>query len=132
MEILLKGFDIESEIGFAFYVILMLIVFDVLTGIIASAKEKKLSSSISFDGALYKIAELVSIVFVSFIDVYLKADGYILKIGVGLIVIYEVMSVIENFSRIGLDLNFVTKYFDPKKVDTDHKIHKGDDIDDNN
>jgi phage-related holin len=33
-----------------------------------------------------------------------------------LIVAYEGMSIIENFSRIGIDIKFLTKYFDKNKI----------------
>jgi phage-related holin len=49
-------------------------------------------------------------------DAFVSADGYIIKLGVGLIVAYEGMSIIENFSRIGIDIKFLTKYFDRDKV----------------
>ncbi len=49
-------------------------------------------------------------------DAFISADGYIIKIGVGLIVAYEGISIIESFSRIGIDIKFFTKYFDRDKV----------------
>jgi phage-related holin len=50
------------------------------------------------------------------VDAYVQAKGYIIKLGIGLIVTYEGMSIIENFSRIGIDIKFVTKYFDKMKL----------------
>lgn len=103
-----------------------MIVFDVLTGILASAKERQVNSSINFDGLIRKAGLVIGLAFASFIDVYFKADGLITKIAVGLLVAYEGLSIIENLSRIGVNLKFLTKYFDPDKVET-----KGDDNNDN-
>jgi phage-related holin len=51
-----------------------------------------------------------------FIDAYVNAKGYVIKLGIGLIVTYEGMSIVENFSRIGIDVKFLTKYFDKNKL----------------
>jgi phage-related holin len=59
---------------------------------------------------------LAALAFCVFMDAYLKADGYIIKLAIGLIMAYEGMSIIENFSKIGIDIKFLTKYFDPSKI----------------
>jgi phage-related holin len=33
-----------------------------------------------------------------------------------MVIVYEGLSIIENFSRIGIDLKFLTKYFDVTKI----------------
>lgn len=114
---LLMGFDIQNEVGYFFYVLLTMIVFDIVTGLLASAKEKKINSSINYEGLIAKIGEIVGLFFVSFADLYLKTNGAIVKVGVGMMIVYEAISIIENFSRIGVDIKFLTKYFDPKKAD---------------
>ncbi len=43
--LMLYGFDIKSVMGDMFYVIIFMIVFDVVTGVLASAKMRKLNSS---------------------------------------------------------------------------------------
>jgi hypothetical protein len=55
-------------------------------------------------------------VFITLVDAYFKAGGQITKLGVSMLVVYEALSVIENFSRIGINLSFLTKFFDPSKV----------------
>lgn len=116
LEVIFNGFDISQIIGNAFYVVLFLIGFDVITGILASAKEKQINSSINFDGLIHKFGIIVALFFVSFVDAYFKTEGTITSLGVGMIIVYECMSIIENFSRIGINLTFITKYFDEDKV----------------
>lgn len=116
LELVFNGFDITRITGNVFYFILFLIVFDILTGILASAKERKINSSINFDGLIRKVGVMVGLVFVTVIDVYFQTNGLVTKIGAGLLVAYEGLSIIENLSRIGVNLNFLTKYFDPEKV----------------
>ncbi len=116
MELLLWGFDIKEVVGNVFYFVLLLIVFDVISGLLASAKEKKINSSISFDGMIKKVGEIIALAFITLVDAYLDAGGNIVKMGVGMIIIYEGLSIIENFSRVGVNLNFLTKFFDKNKV----------------
>jgi toxin secretion/phage lysis holin len=112
----LLGFDIQNEVGYFFQVLLIMIVFDIITGLLASAREKKINSSINYDGIITKIGEIVGLFFMSFADLYLKTNGAIVKVGVGMLIVYEAISIIENFSRIGVNIKFLTKYFDPEKV----------------
>jgi toxin secretion/phage lysis holin len=113
---LITGFDIEKIVGNTFYFILTLIALDIITGLLASAIERKLSSKINFQGMIKKVGELVALVFITLVDSYFKANGQITKLGVSMIVIYEGLSVIENFSRIGINLSFLTQFFDKSKV----------------
>lgn len=119
MEQLLLGFDIKEVVGNTFYFLLILIAFDVLTGLLAAAKEKKINSSISFDGMIKKIGEIIGLVFITLVDAYFEANGVIVKMGAGMIIVYEGISIIENFSRIGIDMTFLTKYFDKNKIGGD-------------
>jgi toxin secretion/phage lysis holin len=113
---LLNGFDLTKIVGNSLYFILALILLDIVTGLLASAVEKKLNSKINFQGMIKKVGELVALVFITLVDAYFKAGGQITKLGVSMLVVYEALSVIENFSRIGINLSFLTKFFDPSKV----------------
>jgi toxin secretion/phage lysis holin len=113
---LINGFDITTVVGNIWYVALGFILFDVVTGLLAAAKERKLNSSINYIGMIRKVGEFVALAFLVFVDAYVGAHGLVIKLGVGLIVAYEGMSIIENFSRIGIDVKFLTQYFDKKKV----------------
>jgi toxin secretion/phage lysis holin len=112
----LSGFDITKVVGNVWYVALGFIFFDVVTGLLAAGAERKINSSINFIGFIRKVGLFVALAFLVFMDAYVNAKGYLIKLGVGLIVAYEGMSIIENFSRIGIDIKFLTKYFDKNKI----------------
>lgn len=124
METIMWGFDIQEVIGNMWYVVLAFIVFDVATGILRGAIERRINSSINFEGLVRKCGILLGLAFITFLDAYFQTNGSLTKIGVGMIVVYEGMSIIENFSRIGVDLKFLTKYFDKEKVKPDGKVDK--------
>jgi toxin secretion/phage lysis holin len=111
--------NITHIVGNFWYFVLALILLDIVTGLLASAVERKLNSNISFNGMIKKVGELVALVFVTLVDAYFQADGKITKLGVTMMVAYEGLSVIENFSRIGINLSFLTQYFDKSKVRKD-------------
>ncbi|MBS4173465.1 phage holin family protein [Bacillus sp. FJAT-49736] len=115
----LNNFDITTVVGNIWYVALAFILFDVITGLLAAAVEKKLNSSISYIGLIRKVGLFVALAFLVFMDAYVSANGYIIKLGIGLIVAYEGMSIVENLSRIGINIKFLTKYFDKSKVNGD-------------
>ena len=98
-------------IGNEWLVVLVFIVIDVSTGLLASAKERKIDSSISYVGLIKKMSLFLVLAFVTFIDALFTANGTILKTGLTLIIATEGISIIENFSRIGINLSFLTQYF---------------------
>jgi toxin secretion/phage lysis holin len=110
------GFDITNIVGNIWYVVLGLIAFDIITGLLAAGAEKKINSSINFIGLIRKAGLLVALAFLIFVDAYMGSNGDVVKLGVGMIVVYEGMSIVENFSRIGINLKFLTKYFDKNKI----------------
>jgi toxin secretion/phage lysis holin len=116
LDALLHGFNITKVIGDGLYYILGLIAIDILSGLLASAKEKKLSSKVNFSGMIKKVGELLALVFISLTDSYFQMNGKIVQLGVSMIVVYEGLSCIENFSRIGINLSFLTQFFDKSKV----------------
>jgi toxin secretion/phage lysis holin len=113
---ILHGFDIAAVVGNVWYVALGFIMFDVITGLLAAGAEKKINSSINYVGLIRKVGLFVALAFLIFVDAYLNAQGYLTKLGVGLIMTYEGMSIIENFSRMGIDVKFLTRYFDKNKL----------------
>src|SRR5699024_5939855 len=104
---LFYGINIDDFMGNLFYVLMGFIVFDVVTGLLRAGKDRKLNSSINFDGLIRKAGELVGVVFLTFVDLYFNTDGSITKTGVGFLIIYEVISILENFKQIGIDLKFI-------------------------
>lgn len=117
METLIFGFDIKEVVGNnIWYLAVGLVIFDIVTGLLAAGVEKQINSSINFVGLIKKAGIFVALAFLVFVDAFINADGYIIQIGVWGIVVYEGLSIIENFSRVGINLKFLTKYFDPNKV----------------
>jgi len=123
LEVVQDGFNLMREVGEVFSTVfwgyLFLVVFDVVTGLVASAIGGKLDSSVSFIGLMKKVASMLSLAFISFVDVYFMMNGNIVKIGIGLLVIHEGLSIIENLSKSGVDLGFLKKFFDSKKIGDD-------------
>lgn len=114
LEPLLFGVNLTNIPGF--WVIISMIGLDIIFGLLASAKERKLNSSVNFDGLIRKTGEILSIILFTIMDSYLKGNGAITSLGVMMMFIYEALSIIENASRIGLNLNFLTQFFDKDKV----------------
>lgn len=112
---LIYGIDIYKLVGVPFYALLIWILFDILTGLLRAGKDRKLNSSINFDGLIRKMGELLGVVFLTFVDMYLGTDGIITKAGVYALIIYETISIVENFKQIGVDVKFIMKYFDKDK-----------------
>lgn len=112
----MEQFKIVEVVGNGWYFVLGIIVFDIITGLLAAAVEKKINSSINYVGMIRKVGLFVALGFFIFMDFYTTSQGYIIKLGVTMIVAYEGMSIVENFSRIGIDISFLTKYFDKDKV----------------
>ena len=119
------GIDINVLVGTPFYALLIWILFDILTGLLRAGKDRKLNSSINFDGLIRKMGELLGVVFLTFVDVYFNTDGIIAKTGVYALIIYETISIIENFKQIGVDVNFIMKYFDKDKYKDGVKERNG-------
>lgn len=114
---LIYGIDIYKLVGTPFTALLLWILFDILTGTLRAGKDRKLNSSINFDGLIRKMGELLGVVFLTFVDLYLGTDGIITKTGVYALIIYETISIIENFKQIGVDVKFIMKYFDDDKYE---------------
>lgn|SRR5699024_6963539 len=112
---LLNGIEITDFVGNAFYFLLGFIFLDVLTGLLRAAKDRKLNSSINFEGLIRKFGELLGIVFATLLDIYLGTDGIVTKSGVGLLIAYEIISIAENFKQIGINFDFIMKYLDDDK-----------------
>lgn len=122
---LLYGIDIENFIGNMFYFLLAWIIFDILTGLLRAMKDKKVNSSINFEGLIRKAGELLGVIFLTLVDLYLNTDGLVTKTGVGLLILYETISIVENFKQIGVNLNFIMKYFDKDKYENGVKERNG-------
>lgn len=123
--------------------VILAVVFDTVFGVLRAAKEKKFNSCAGIDGAIRKIAMLVSLVFMLAVDMLVKINliGFIPEtareymglsaVGVAeffslLYIAYEVTSIFKNMALCGLPVKkvwafvrgFLSKYTD-ELPDTD-------------
>lgn len=96
---LLGGWD-----GFL-YALVAFVVTDYLTGLMAAAVEKKLSSEVGFSGIFKKILIFMLVGIGSILDRQIIGDGSVLRTAVIFFYISnEGISIIENAGRIGLPI----------------------------
>src|SRR5699024_8279965 len=112
---LMHDIDIKNFIGDMFYILQGFVFFDVVTGLLRAGKDCNLHSSVNFVELINKAGILLWVVFLTSIESYLCTDGIITKTGVGFLILYEIISIIENFKQIGVDFDFIMKYFDKEK-----------------
>lgn len=94
---LLGGLD-----GFL-YALLVFVVVDYLTGILAAIYERKLSSEIGFKGIAKKVVIFCLVAIGNIIDAYVIGEGSVIRTAVIFFYISnEGISIIENAARIGL------------------------------
>src|SRR5699024_11114458 len=116
VDVVEQGYNLSSFINKGFYTILIIMSFDIITGLLKAFAEKNINSSMNREVLIRKLGILIGFMFVTFVDEYFKMDGTIVAIGVITIISFEGLSVIENLSKIGVPLEFLTKYFDNEKV----------------
>ena len=102
-------------------------IFDLLTGVIGAVREKDLQSGKMRDGLFKKVGFLCCYALAIMIDTQAVAIGIelnanILPVFVGYAVITEIVSIIENISRINPDLlpDKLMAIFHIKKDGDDH------------
>ncbi len=96
---LLGGWD-----GFL-YALVVFVVIDYLTGLMAAVVEKKLSSEVGFRGIFKKVLIFMLVGIGSVIDQQIIGDGSVLRTAVIFFYISnEGISIIENAGRIGLPI----------------------------
>lgn len=111
LKLLVGGYDVVEHLGNSFYVLMVLIVFDIILGVLVAGKERKINSSINLDGLLRKLGLIIAVGFLAVLDIFFQVEGVLIKTGVALLVAYESMSIIEHFMRLGINLKFIEKYF---------------------
>src|SRR5699024_9502946 len=98
------GIDIKSFIGDMFYILLGFVFFDVVTGLLRAGKDRKLNSSVNFDGLIRKAGILLGVVFLTFIDIYLGIDGLISITGVCFMIFFDVIKkLLREYKNIKLN-----------------------------
>ena len=101
--------------------LLLFIIIDYITGILAAIKNKKLSSKVGLIGICKKVFMLLIVSMAHVLDVNLFADGAFLQSAVcGFYIANEGISILENASRFGIP--FPKKLLDVlKQLNTDKK-----------
>ena len=80
-----------------------LIILDYISGVIAAAVEKRLSSEAGAQGIAKKIFMLLIVALANIVDINVIGDGHVLKtVTVVFYICNECISLIENAGRIGV------------------------------
>ena len=80
-----------------------LIILDYISGVIAAAAEKRLSSEVGARGIAKKIFMLLIVALANIVDINVIGDGHVLKtVTVVFYICNECISLIENAGRIGV------------------------------
>ena len=83
--------------------LIALIILDYISGIIAAAVEKRLSSEVGAKGIAKKIFMLLIVALANIVDTSVIGDGHVLKtVTVVFYICNECISLIENAGRIGV------------------------------
>ena len=83
--------------------LIALIVLDYVSGVIAAAVEKRLSSEVGAKGIAKKIFMLLIVALANIVDTSVIGDGHVLKtVTVVFYICNECISLIENAGRIGV------------------------------
>ncbi len=83
--------------------LIALIVLDYISGVIAAAVEKKLSSSVGAKGIAKKVFMLLIVAVANIVDINVIGEGHVLKaVTVVFYIANECISLIENAGRIGV------------------------------
>ena len=83
--------------------LIALILLDYISGVIAAAVEKRLSSEVGAKGIAKKIFMLLIVALANIVDINVVGDGHVLKtVTVVFYICNECISLIENAGRIGV------------------------------
>ena len=83
--------------------LIALIILDYISGVIAAAVEKRLSSAVGAKGIAKKIFMLLIVALANIVDINVIGDGHVLKtVTIVFYICNECISLIENAGRIGV------------------------------
>lgn len=100
--------------------LLLLQLFDVITGYINAIKNKDVKSESFVNGIFKKILCISAIMVSSIIDSYMQFNGKILTLSYTYFIFYEILSIIENYDKLNI------KFFDKiKSIIEENKKNKG-------
>ena len=96
--------------------LLLLQLFDVITGYINAIKNKEKKSNSFVNGIFKKILCISAIMVTSVIDKYINYEGKMLVLSYTYFIFYEILSIIENYDKLDI------KVFDKIKSIIEEKI----------
>lgn len=92
-----------------FKALLVFIILDYLSGVMRAIYTKKLSSKIGAKGIIKKIGYIILIVVVEILDILLKDNGYLRNIIIYMFIANEGISILENWSAMGIKVPDIIK-----------------------
>lgn len=133
-----------------FIILLYAELLDIALGVLRAIKEHKFNSCVGIDGAIRKVAMLLSVVFLMYIDSAIKIDflfmipkEYLSIVGVNslgvcelfclLFISYEVVSILKNMTLCGLPVpvkvrSSVQKFLEDMTEELPQEVKKNDSI----
>ncbi len=117
-----------------FVILLYAVIMDTVLGVLRAIREHKFNSCVGIDGAIRKVAMILSVVFLMFIDSMVKMDflfmipeEYLQYIGINrlgicelfclLFILYEIVSILKNMTLCGLPVPAKIKMFIQRFLD---------------
>lgn len=86
-------------------ILLIFMVTDIVTGLIKSAKERKLSSNLAFEGFLKKATIMIVIIIANLLDILTIVGAPVFRtMAIFFYIGMEGLSITENLTRIGVPL----------------------------
>lgn len=122
-----KTISFSSILGNLDYLLLTLIIFiliDYITGVLKSIYQHKISSKVGAKGIIKKIGYIIIVFLSSTTDYLLGNTDYIRKAVIFMFIANEGISILENWSKMGIKI--------PSVLKTNIKNLGGDDKNENN
>lgn len=82
---------------------------DYLTGVMRAFYTGKLSSKVGAKGIIKKIGYIILVIVVEILDILLKDNGYLRNIVIYMFIANEGISILENWSAMGIKLPAIIK-----------------------
>jgi len=110
-----------------FEILLIAVALDTILGVLRAIKEHKFNSCVGIDGAIRKVAMLLSVGLLMLTDIIMVPDKYIQLLGIQkmgvceffclLFVLYEAVSILKNMTLCGLPVpermkEYIQKFLD--------------------
>ena len=117
-----------------FKILIIAVLMDTILGVLRAIKEHKFNSCVGIDGAIRKVAMLLSVVFLVFVDstvnidfLFMIPERYLQYIGLSrmgvcelfclLYILYEIVSILKNMTLCGLPVPAKLKAWIQKFLD---------------